>query len=125
MDTLTERQGESVVVHVQLILSGDSIVDSLDSGVLLVQPRSLHVGLLLGVVVLSVDLANKVGDCLDADLIVWSNLASSKCFVLLVEVINSLFCWSGCDLPKVVSGFSLEVSGSFLISMFNDNGSEP
>ena len=50
MDALAEWEGVGVVVHLHLALASDAVVDSADARVLLIQPRPLNVGLLLGVV---------------------------------------------------------------------------
>jgi len=60
VDAFTHRQRVRIVVELHLVLAGLAVVDSADTGVLLVEPRALHVRLLLGVVLLGVNLAHQV-----------------------------------------------------------------
>ena len=76
MDTLTQWQRVRIVHEVNLLDSSFALIDSTDTWVLLVEPRSLHISLLLWIVVLGIDLTNEVRDLLDAHIFKVTDLTS-------------------------------------------------
>lgn len=65
VDALAHWKRISIVKHLHLRLAGDSIVDSLDARVLLIEPAALDVSLFLRIILLGVNFADKVGDFVD------------------------------------------------------------
>ena len=108
VDAFAHGQRSGVVEHLHLVLAGLAFVDSAHTRVLLVQPRALHVSLLLRVVSLRVDLADQVGDLLDALLLARPQVPASLSLRGLLECRGGL-CWALLrTLSKVVSGLSAE-----------------
>ena len=60
VDAFSERKRVRVIVELNLFNSGLAFVDSTNTWVLLVEPSSLHISLLLWIVILGVDFANKI-----------------------------------------------------------------
>ena len=124
MNSFSHRQWSRIVVHLELILSSDSVVNSTNAWVLVIQPWSLHISLLLWVVILWVDFADKVWDFLNALLVISSHLTTSKNLWGLIKVSNR-FLWSLWTIcSKVIPVFSAPVPCIMVVWMANDNGSE-
>jgi len=66
MDALAHRERVSIVVELHLRLARLAFVDSAYTWVLLVEPRALHISLLLRVVALGVQLTDQVGNLVRA-----------------------------------------------------------
>ena len=124
VDSFSERQRGGIVIHLELVLSSNSVVNSTNTRVLLIQPWPLHISLLLWVVVLRVDFSNKVWDLLNALLIISSHLAASKSWIGVIKV-SDRFLWSSWTFrTKVIPVLSAPVSGVMIVWVMNDNGSE-
>ena len=124
MDALAKRQRVGVVEELHLALAGLAIVDCLDAGVLLVEPGALHIGLLLRVVPLRVELTDQVRDLVGALLLEWARVATGLSLRLDLEVGDSLARIRGRLLAKVVAVFSAEVAGALSGIVARDHGAE-
>ena len=124
MDSFSKRQGICVVVHIELILSSDSVVNSTNTRVLLIEPWSLDVSLLLWVIMFWINFSNKVWDFLNALLVITSHLTTSKGRGSSIKVCNSFLWPLRTVLAEVIPVFSAPVSSIMIIAMANDNGSE-
>jgi len=120
VDTLTHWQRVGIVVELNLLLAGLALVNSAHGRILVVHPRPLHIGLLLWVEVLAVDLADEVGDFLDSHLLEWTDLSTSLVSLISVELLHSASCISDWFISKVVSVLSAEVA-SILVGTLAGN----
>lgn len=110
MDALAHTERVSIVKHLHLRLASLAIVDSTNARVLLVQPTALHISLLLRVVLLRVNLTDKVGDLLDSLLLARANIAASERSLSLLELSR---CFGGslrATLTEVISVLSAEIA---------------
>ena len=122
VDALSEWQRVSIVEELHLALARLAIVDSADTGILLVEPRALNISLLLWVVPLGIELADKVRDLMCALVLEWTCVTASKSRSLLLVISDSLAGIRGRLLTEVVTVFSAEVAGTFsLIVARNDS----
>jgi hypothetical protein len=124
VDAFTHGQGVGVVVELQLILASHSIVNGTNTRVLLVQPRTLHISLLLGIVGLRVDLANQVRDLVDTLALHGSQVVAG---LVAHGCLEASDCLSGAlsgPLTKVVPVFSAEVTSVHASGVSGDDGAE-
>ena len=102
--------------------SSFALIDSTDTWVLLVEPRSLHISLLLWIVVLGIDLSNEVRDLLDAHIFEVTDLTTCLVGCLQLEFSYGLAGIELFLLSKFVSVLSCKVSGIFFGTMaWNDS----
>jgi len=125
VDAFSERQRVGVVVEEGLVLSCNALVDGVDTWVLLVQPRALHVGLLLWVERLRVNFADEVRNFLNALLLFWANVTACQVSSLHAIGICCLLGTLGNLLTVVVCVFSREVASCVVALMTVDNSAEP
>ena len=124
VDAFTHGQGVGVVVELHLTLASQSIVYGTNTWVLLVQPRTLHISLLLGIVGLRVDLANQVRDFTDALCLHASQVAAS---LVAHGLLKAFDCLSGAlngPLTEVIPVLSAEVASVHTCGVSGDNGAE-
>ena len=124
VDALTQGKRVGIVHEVNLLDSSLAFIDGTDTWVLLVEPRSLHISLLLWIVVLGVDLTNEVGDLLDAHLFEVTDLATCLVSSLHLEFSYGLVGVEHLLLSKVVSVLSCKVSGILFGSMAWDDSAK-
>ena len=124
VDALAHGERVGIVEELHLVLSSLSFVDSAHSGILLVQPRSLHISLLLRVLILGVDFTNKVRELLDSLLIGGADVATCKVSTSCLKGSLSLGSALRDDLTEVVSGLSAEVTGIMVSSVSGNDGTE-
>ena len=124
MDTLTQWQRVRIVHEVNLLDSSFALIDSTDTWVLLVEPRSLHISLLLWIVVLGIDLSNEVRDLLDAHIFKVTDLTTCLIGSLHLEFSYGLTSVEHFLLSEVVSVLSCKVSGIFFGTMAWDDSAK-
>ena len=124
VDAFTQGQRVRVVEEIDLVLPSLALVDSAHAWVLLVEPRALHVGLLLRVVGLRVHLAHQVRDLLDALLLCRAQVASSQSLLRSIECCSRLS-WALLDsLTEVVPVLCAEVTGVVAGDVARDHGAK-
>ena len=107
-----------------MFFASKTLVDCSHTWVLLVEPRSLHISLLLWVVVLGVNFTHQVRDLLDAHLLEGSGLTASIFVLHLLEVSHSLTSGHHLLLSIVVSVLSVEVASILIGPVSWDNCSK-
>ena len=110
MDALSHTKRIRIVKHLHLRLASFALVNGSHTWVLLVQPTALHVGLLLRVVLLRVNLTDQVGDLLDSLLLARANVAASKRSLGLLELSRGVRGSLWASLPKVIPVLSAEIA---------------
>jgi hypothetical protein len=91
---------------------------------LLVEPRALHVGLLLRVVLLRVDFAHQVRNLVDSLQLLRAQVSASKDASGLFELGCGLSCLLANLLAEVVSVLSAEVASLVGVRVAGDDGSK-
>ena len=124
VDAFSKRQRVGIVVEEGLVLSCDALVDSVDAWVLLVQPGALHVGLLLWVERLRVDLANKVRNFFDALQFLCANVTACQASSLHVVDVCCLLGTVRDLLSVVVCVLGGEVAGGVVAFVAVDYSTE-
>lgn len=124
MDAFAKGQRVGVVEELHLRLACLATVDSAHARVLLVEPRALHVRLLLRIVSLRVDLADQVGNLLDALALERARVATSESLLRLLEISNSLLGLIRDLLTEVIPVLSAEVTGLVAGTVSRNDGAE-
>ena len=110
MDALAHTERVRIVKHLHLRLASFALVDGTHTWILLVQPTALHVGLLLWVVLLRVDLTDQVRDLLDSLLLTRANIAASKRSLGLLELSGGVSGSLWASLSEVIPVLSAEIA---------------
>lgn len=123
LQSLSERQRVAVVVEVDLCLACLTSVYCSNCRVLLVQPRPLHISLLLRVILFAVDFTNEIWNNFGLLIFKWSDTSSSY-IVKLLEISDSLFRTWRNYLAVEIPIFSLESAHAVSIFVSWNNRSE-
>lgn len=107
--TITHAEGSSIVKAVDLTVSALVRLNNSDSRVLLVEPRALHIRLLLGIVGLIENLTSHVGK--NANFLVFhrSNVTTCELGVEILVSQRVLLGTHGCSLSVEIAILSCEV----------------
>lgn len=121
---LTQGQRSRIVIHLQLSLACDALVDGAHSRILRVQPRPLHVSLLLRVVVFRVDLTDQVRQLFDALGVAGPHMSPRQLLLLRLKVLYRLLSTFYRFLTIVVSVFCLPVASVVVVLVVGQEGAK-
>lgn len=110
VNALAHWKRVSIVIHLHLRLARDSIVDSPDAGVLLIEPAALDVSLLLWIILLRVNFADEIGDFVDTLLLGCAQVSTRQRALGLLKLSSRVSRSLLPSLAKVIPIFSAEVT---------------